>query len=203
MSQEARERAEAMARRVVLTARRVGAPREDLPLLERAHALAMAPRLALPLDGHDPDFLHPARSALILMLDTAEADPAVLAAAMLTETQRVDLRPPMHAIEERIGGDGSGAAGKRAVGLVAEVPLPEAEDLVERLVLAERGVQLVALAERLDHLRHAHLWRDAARMRVTRILAEEVYGPLAHRVHPRLAHRYDRSLLALARRRRR
>jgi len=199
---EASERAQAMSRRVVRTARHVGTPPADLPLLERAHALAMEPRLDLPLDGHDPDFLHPGRSALILMLDVGEADPAVLAAAMLTETERPELRVPVARAADGIALAGSGAAGERALRWAAEVPLPDADDFVERLVLAPREVQLVALAERLDHLRHAHLWEDLRRVRPTRVLAEEVYGPLAHRVHPRLAQRYDRSLFAIARRER-
>ncbi len=49
----------------------------------------------------------------------------------------------------------------------------------------------MALAERLDHLRHLHLEEDLLRRRRMHREAEEVYAPLAHRVDPVLARRYD------------
>ena len=73
---------------------------------------------------------------------------------------------------------------------VARVPLPDAEDLAERLLLAEPDVQLIALAERLDHLRHAHLWHDVEARRAAHASAARVYARIAERVHPTLARRY-------------
>jgi (p)ppGpp synthase/HD superfamily hydrolase len=158
----------------------------ELALLERAHALAMEPRLGAGLDDHDPDFLHPGRTALILLLDAAETRAEVLAAAMLAETRRRELRVDLARVREVLGaGPGADVAER-----VAAVPLPDAADLAERLLLAEREVQLVALAERLDHLRHAHLWRDLEEKRDAHASAVQAYAGIADRVHPTLARRY-------------
>ena len=183
----AASRADAMGERVVRTARDTGPTDTALPLLARAYQLAMEPRLRLGIDDHDPDFLHPGRTALILLLDTQETRPGVLAAAMLTETGRSDLRVDPSRIELALGG----AFGADVRERVAAVPPTTADDLAERLVLAADDVQLVALAERLDYLRHAHLWSDVERRRAAHALATEVYAGLAHRVHPALARRYD------------
>jgi hypothetical protein len=188
-----------MAERVVRTAHGTATPARSLPLLGRAHALAMEPRLRLRIDGHAPDFLHPGRSALILLLDVGEADPGVLAAAMLTESERPELRVSRERIVEALAPEGDESVVADVARWVAEVPLPGDDDLVERLVIAEPEVQRVALAERLDQLRHAHLWGDVERMRAVHALAEAVYAPFAVRVHPRLAHRFERSCTALAR----
>lgn len=184
-------RARAMGERVLRTAREVGTPEAELPLLERAYALAMAPRLDARLGSHDPHLLHPGRSALILLLDTAEVRGAVLAAAMLAESERPELgasaaRAREGLMEREVGA----AAAEAALAWAAEVPMPGDEDLAERLVVADEEVQRAALAERLDHLRHAHLWGDPERARSAHARAVEVYLPVAERVHPVLARRY-------------
>ena len=176
-----------MGDRVVRTAREIGTADAALPLLARAYQLAMEPRLRLGIDDHDPDFLHPGRTALILLLDTQETRPGVLASAMLTETGRSDLRVDAARIEPALGGVFGAEVRER----VAAVPLTSDDDLGERLVLAAEDVQLVALAERLDYLRHAHLWSDVERRRAAHALAIQVYAGLAQRVHPALARRYD------------
>jgi hypothetical protein len=51
-------------------------------------------------------------------------------------------------------------------------------------------VRLLALAERLDHARHLHLREPAVRAGFHRSVGE-IYLPIAHRTHPRLARRYD------------
>jgi (p)ppGpp synthase/HD superfamily hydrolase len=51
-------------------------------------------------------------------------------------------------------------------------------------------VQRIALAERLDQLRHAHLWPDPERRRRAHQEALSVYSPLAERASPKLARRY-------------
>ena len=187
-SAEANPRARAMAERVIRTAHGSGTPPAGLAVLERAHALAMEPRLAAGIDDHDPDFLHPGRTALILLLDTGETRADVLAAAMLTET----LRPKLKADAGRVPGALGAEVGGRVEEWLAEVPDPEAEDLAERLLLAGPEVQLVALAERLDHVRHAHLWPDPDARREVHALTEAVYARIAERVHSTLARRYAR-----------
>jgi (p)ppGpp synthase/HD superfamily hydrolase len=174
-------RSEAMAARVLAAALEAGVPRAELPLLERAHRLAMAARSEL-LDEHAPDLLHPGRTALILLLDTEESTPGVLAAGMLVESERLDLAVPFDAIAKELG--------KEVAARVEAVPPRGAEDQVERLVTAEESVQRIALAERLDQLRHAHLWPDVERRRAAHEQALDLYSPLAQRVHPKLARRY-------------
>ena len=56
--------------------------------------------------------------------------------------------------------------------------------------IAPEEVQRIALAERLDHLRHAHLWTDRARQRAAHDVALRIYAPVAERVHPTMARRY-------------
>jgi hypothetical protein len=48
----------------------------------------------------------------------------------------------------------------------------------------------VALAERLDQVRHAHLWGDMPEARAAHQEAAEVYLKMAERTQPRLAGRY-------------
>jgi hypothetical protein len=83
------------------------------------------------------------------------------------------------------------ARGREVAGLLREVPLPDAEDLAERLLIADPAVQLIAVAERLDQLRHAHLWNDPARARAAHDLAVRVYAAIAERVDATLSRRYD------------
>src|SRR3990172_7243721 len=67
--------------------------------------------------------------------------------------------------------------------------------------LAPDPVRLVALAERLDHLRHAHL-RDAGHewRALVHAEAEAIYLPVAMRTHPRLTQRYQHWCSAFGRR---
>jgi (p)ppGpp synthase/HD superfamily hydrolase len=181
---EARARADAMAERVLRTAREAGVPAAHLPLIGRALALAMEPRLRHGVGAHHHDLLHPGRTALILLLDTAEQRAEVLAAAALAETERPDLQVDPATLRESLGSED-------AFALLEALPDPGAEDLTETLLLAPPGVQLVALAERLDQLRHAHLWQSAERMRAAHRQAVDVYAPIAERVHPKLSRRYD------------
>jgi Xaa-Pro aminopeptidase len=174
-----------MAERVLRTAREGGAA--DLPMLERAHALAMEPRLRAEVGAHHHDLLHPGRTALILLLDTREVRSHVLAAAVLAESERTELAA---AREDVLRGLGN-AEGARVVEVLDAVPSPNAADLAERLLLAAEEVQLVAVAERLDQLRHAHLWDDLEHARAAHRTAVDVYAAIAERVRPKLARRYD------------
>lgn len=166
-----------MGERVRRTAGEMGISAVHLDLLEVVHAAAMAPRIAR-VEAEDPDFLHPGRTALILMQDMEERDPVTLAAAMLVDSERPELRI----------GDVS-APGVNE--LAASVPISGESDLLERLVVADSPVQRIALAERLDQLRHAHLWVDVSRRRTAHAEALEVYAPLAARVHEIMSRRYD------------
>lgn len=187
------DRGSAMAASVVRTARSFGVRVQDLPLLSRAHAIAMEPRVAQ-LHQRDPAFLHPGHTVLILLRDARVTDASVLAAAAVTETEDDFLRIGMDVVREALGDE--------VADLVARVPAPGSERLAEDLVTADERLRLVALAERLDHLRHAHLREaDEAWRRAAHAEAQAVYLPVAERTHPRLAQRYRHWCMAFGRRR--
>lgn len=173
-----------MAASVARTARSFGVPPDGVARLARAHAQAMAPRIrALGHDDHHPLYLHPGRTVLVLLRDAGVTDADVLAAAALTESEDRAFRIGSEQVRE--------VAGEAVAKLVSGIPLPGSETLAETLVMAGEPVRLVALAERLDHARHAHLRAADAAWRKS--LHEEVgavYLPVAERTHPRLAQRY-------------
>jgi len=133
-------------------------------------------------DPHDPDFLHPARTVLMLLEDLRCRDPAVLFAAMLVDSARPDLALPLE--------DAAPQAGTRGIGIARAVragPPPDS-DRLEWLVQLDEEALLVALAERLDHARHLHLrpagtWPDFHR----RFAEADLHA--ASRSDPRLAWR--------------
>jgi mRNA-degrading endonuclease toxin of MazEF toxin-antitoxin module len=178
------DRGTAMAASLARAARSFGVPPPGIALLAEAHALAMGPRAhALGHDDHHPLYLHPGRTVLILLRDAGVTDPVVLAGAALTESEDPAFRIPLDRVR--------GTAGPGVADLVGGVPMPGTETLAEVLVTADEPVRLVALAERLDHARHAHLRETDEAWR--RALHEEVgavYLPIAERTHPRLAQRY-------------
>lgn len=146
-----------------------------------AYTLASQPRTAQ-LSVKDTRLLHPGRTVLILWQDCGVRDAGELAAAALTESQDLELRARLQRFPA-----------PEVVALVQAIPSPaEAGDrlLEDLLALDVRGAR-IAVAERLDHLRHVHLgeragWRDQY------ALATEVYLPLARRTHPALARRLNR-----------
>ena len=81
------ERARAMAARLADTAARLGVDRDGRDLIARAFEAGMAPRIDAGLDDHHPDFLHTARTALILMDDTGAADPVTIQLKWVTQAQ--------------------------------------------------------------------------------------------------------------------
>ena len=103
----------------------------------------------------------------------------VLAAAMSVDSEDPSWAP-----------DVSDIADERLIGLIAQIPASGVDDLAERLWGAEPDACRAALAERLDHLRHAHLWPDLDERRRAHEEAVSVYAPMAERTHPQLAHRY-------------
>jgi hypothetical protein len=193
-----------MGERIRRTAGEMGISTAHLDLLERVHAAAMAPRIEL-VEAEAPDFLHPGRTALILMQDIEERDPLTLAAAMLVDSERPELEagasllsawPVAPTTPDPLGVVFSDWLDE-AVSLAASVPVGRLragsdDDLLERLVVADERTQRIALAERLDQLRHAHLWADIPRRRAAHEQAVNVYAPLAGRVHELMSRRYER-----------
>ena len=147
-----------------------------------AYRLAMEVRSRSLDDGH-PDFLHPARTVLVLLLDAGVRDGTLLTAAALCESHRPELAVPVERARERVG--------EASARLVAAVPTPESSGdlLLEDLVAAPPHVLLLAVAERLDHARHLHL---APREEWTPFheTACSAYAVAARRTGPRLAGRY-------------
>lgn len=176
------DRAEAMGRRLMRTAGRLGMDEAARALVLDAFRVAMKPRLARIREDHDPDYLHPARTALILMDDTGEADAVTLAAALFTETRDPTFAARPDAME-RVSPD--------AARLAAQIPVPDHTDrLLETLLaLPDPGIR-VAAAERLDHVRHLHL-RAEREWPAGHAATRDAYVPVARRVDATLAARLE------------
>lgn len=195
------QRDRAMTERVLREARARGIDERGEGLLERALELAMVPRRARLEDDHHPAYLHPGRTVLILLQDTPERDPLLLATAALVESDQAPLRVGLDEVQGVVGQDVADLVMRLAVpasspgtGRIGEVPQDGREGAVGRLeALLELPAPLarVALAERLDHLRHLHLDGDGVRRRRMHREAREVHAALAPRVDPVLARRYD------------
>jgi hypothetical protein len=184
------DRARAMAGSVERIARAAGLGDDAVELVGRAYALAMEPRRVL--DEHDPAFLHPGRTILILLQDVGPLRSDLLAAAAVHESEEARFRLDLVDVRRELGAP--------VADRVATLPLPTDDDLVERLVTLDEGARLAALAERLDHIRHAHLREDPARWRALREEVSAAWAPVAERTHPRLADRYRAWLRAISRR---
>jgi hypothetical protein len=184
------DRARAMAGSVERIARAAGLDAAAIDLVSRAYALAMAPRRVL--DEHDPAFLHPGRTILVLLQDVGPLRPELLAAAAVHESEEARFRLDPSVVRRELG--------DRVADILISLPLPSDEDFVERLVTLGDGARLAALAERLDHIRHAHLRDDPTWWRALRDEVTLAWAPVAERTHPRLADRYRAWLRAISRR---
>jgi len=171
-----------MAASIVRTSRSHGLADEGIDLVSRAHALAMVPRVASLEDDHHPLYLHPGRTVLVLLRDAGVTDAGVLAAAALVESEDAEFRVEAGMVESEMG--------RTVLELVTAVPPADSDALAETLVAADPAVRLVAVAERLDHLRHAHLREDQAWRSRVHAQAVAVYQPIAERTDERLAGRY-------------
>jgi len=171
-----------MAASVVSAARAHGLEDDAVERVAAAHALAMAPRIAAIEDDHDPAYLHPGRCVLLLLQDVGGVPALALGAAAVHESERPDLRVAVDDIRAELG--------DVVADLVGSLPLPGDERLLERLVTLDEPALLVALAERLDQLRHAHLREDHAWWRTIFDEADAIWVPMAERTHPRLADRF-------------
>jgi hypothetical protein len=150
----------------------------------------MEPRRVL--DEHHPAFLHPGRSILVLLQDVGPLPAEVLAAAAVHESEEAGFRLNVSDVRR--------ALGNAVADLGSSLPLPTDEDLVELLVTLDERARLAALAERLDHIRHAHLEENPARWRALRDEVSAAWAPVAERTHARLADRYRAWLRAIDRR---
>lgn len=173
---------ELMADRVDRTAVAAGVDRPGRDLIGAAMEVARAPRLGVIDDDHHPDYLHPGRTAVVLFDDVGLADPLALAAACVLDTRRGDLEPPDREVTANVSA--------AVTDFRSAVPRPGSVTLLEDLLASEPDVILVALAERLDQVRHAHMWGDLAEAREAHQEASEVYLKIAERTHALLATRY-------------
>lgn len=170
-----------MEGRVARTLADLGLDRPQVALVAGALRLAMEPRIERLGDPQHPDFLHPGRTVLILAVDAGVRDPLALAAGGLAESEHPRLRVPADRIRAELGDP--------VVAWLAGVPLPGA-GLAEALITAPREVCLVALAERLDHCRHAKFWSETAAQERIHGEAVTIYGPVAERTDEALARRF-------------
>ncbi len=172
-----------MADRVDQTAAGAGLDQSGRDLIGTAMEAAMAPRLAGFDDDHDPEYLHQGRTVVVLLDDVGFADPVALAAACLLDTRRGDLEAPDSEVTEHVS--------PAVTAFRKAVPRSSSDTLLEDLLASEYDVVLVALAERLDQVRHAHQWGDPSEARAAHQEATEVYLKMAERTHARLAARYS------------
>lgn len=168
--------------RIDRTALAAGIDAEGRRLVSAAFRVAMIPRLAAIDDDHHPDYLHAGRSTIVLLDDVALFEPVALAAACLLDTRRPELQAS--------DADAAADVGGEVLAFRSMVPRAGSERLLEDLLTQEAAVVLVALTERLDHLRHAHLWGAADEAREAHAEASRVYLPIAERAHTVLAGRY-------------
>lgn len=173
------DRGETMALRLERAARRAGLREDAARLADTLRAVLRVRATVIP-EPHDPDFLHPGRTALILLEDMRVLDPDLLCAALLHDSERpgLDLR------------EAGRIAGPRATQLAAELPPAEVDSDVrlETLVGLEDDRLLLTLAERLDHARHLHLRPEDRWLALHQQLGSADL-PAASRSHPRLAWR--------------
>lgn len=176
-------RSAAMARRLERTAYRLGIDDAGRQRLDLAYRTAMEPRRERIRDDHHPDYLHPARTALILMDDCRVASADVLTIALLAETRDRSLAAAPDVVE-RIS--------SAAAAALARLPIPavEGDRLLESLLGLAPEEAVVAAAERLDHARHLHL-RDRAEWAGYHATTCSTYVPVAGRADHRLARRLE------------
>lgn len=187
------DRAASMEARVLREARDRGVP-GDLEPLRRALTAAMAVRISRLGDEHHPAFLHPGRTVLILLTDTGERDVTILAAASLVESLRGEWRVPVGTIRRDVGEavarlrdsvPGAGGGGAEEEGSSGG-----GCNVLEALLSAPLDLGRVALAERLDHLRHLHLEADPGLRARLHADATTNYLPVAGRIDAVLGRRY-------------
>lgn len=144
---------------------------EDHAALVRRATNVMADRATRFIDDHHPAFLHPLRTVLLL-LEIGETDPRAHAAALELDSER----------ESRADGAGPDRDDTPASTLL----WASDDERLELLLLTEPWVRRTWLAERLDHVRHLHLWAGDGRTRAALARAAVEEAPLALREGGRL-----------------
>jgi (p)ppGpp synthase/HD superfamily hydrolase len=169
----------------------------DAARITAAVAAALVHREPHMPHDHDPRYLHPARSVLILIADASCRSADALAAAAGTDSVDAALAPDTDVL--RAVGGARVAALRAAVPLPAALPEAEHGALLEALVTADDDVALIALAERLDQARHLQ-FRTELDWHLFHAGVEAAYIPAAQRFSPPLARRFERWAEAFRRR---
>ncbi|HUF26163.1 MAG TPA: hypothetical protein VMM18_04185 [Gemmatimonadaceae bacterium] len=184
----------AMADRVAREAAAAGVDDAAVERLRMVLALALERRHAAGMDEEHPDYLHPARTALILIEDAQVRDGDVLAAALMVDSVTPALG--LSAAADRALGS------ERVAALFAELPAHglEPDERREALVVCGDDARRIALAERLDHARHLH-FRDRSAWRSLHESVVRADLPVAEHYEPALARRLRRWADAFGRRR--
>jgi len=183
----------------------------DGQLVLEALDRAMVPRLERLNDDHDPRFLHPGRTVIVAMEDGGLRDPGDLAVAAALESFSPELRggpgpsvdpassPPVPATAPAVPGGNGRHGGNRGPEGPLDWVLEEARELggwtdpdrAERILCQRHELQVVALAEWLDQLRHLRHWADSEVQALAGQVTLRLYLPLAQRVSETLARRLD------------
>ena len=186
------ERAGHLARSVAEALRAAGIVGSPADLVMRSFAVAMEPRLRFLDDEHHPAYLHPGRSALILLRDVGPSAEDALALAAIHESADETLRVETERVRAELG--------DRLADARLSLPLPGAEDLLERLIVLDAEGRLAALAERLDQLRHLHLRGGSQHWPSIYEETRLIWLPVACRTHPVLGRRFGHWVRTFAKR---
>ena len=154
---------------------------DDRDRLARALRAALTHRREI-LPQEDPRILHPARTVLILTDDMKLVDADALIAGALAESQAPVLRVDEAAIPD--------VAAVAVLELQRDSPDANGEASLEILLTADPVATDIALAERLDYLRHLHL-RPALEWSASFDTARDAYLPVAQRRGGIIARRYE------------
>lgn len=171
-----RDRARAMLERVRTEARAaVGAV--DADTIAAALETALRARDRAIDDDHDPRYLHPARTIRIAIADGPCTNTGALAAGAFIDTVDAWLVPEPPAPLKP---------------WVDAVPVAGADRdlLLERIITADPDAAVIALAERLDQVRHVHLRHDRD-ARAAHAEVRAICIPAARRVSAVIARRFE------------
>jgi hypothetical protein len=149
-----------MGRRVARALARAGVQADPIARVGVALELAMARRIERIQDDHDPRFLHPARTILVLVEDVGLLAPGPLVVAPLLDSVDPGLSASDEAVLGALGPETEEARRglPRLPGGLLGPASGDEEDAWFRAMSALEPVWLATmLAEALDHARHLHL----------------------------------------------
>ncbi len=142
----------------------------DIEVLERLATEVMRERSLRFSDEHHPAFLHPLRTTTLL-LETGLTEVVAHRGALLFDTESAPQSPLPASTPDAL----------------AELLRVPQERLLEELLVVDTWLRTIWLAERLDQIRHLHLWRGEDRTAAALAMAEARELPLAQRQGGRLA----------------